>query len=370
VTAAGAADERTRVLIAGGGTGGHVYPALALADELVARGYRRGAVRFVGATRGIEGRVVADAGYAIDLLPGRGLDRARSVRAQLGNLRTVVDAARAFVGAWSLVGTRRPEVVVGVGGYASLPTAVAARLRRIPVVVHESDARPGLANRIAVRLGARPAVSLPGTALRGAVVTGNPIRPEIAAVERTPVTPPVIAVVGGSLGARRINDAVLGLYDAWRAREGVVIHHVTGAREYEGCRTRLDALREPNDALVYRLVRYEDHMDEVYRDTTVVVSRAGGMTAELAAVGMPSLLVPLPGAPGDHQTANAVVFADAGAAVLVPDGELDAARLGAVLDELLGDPVRLRSMSTAARSLARTDATARFADLVEGARRA
>ena len=111
-------------------------------------------------------------------------------------------------------------------------------------------------------------------------------------------------------------------------------------------------------------------MDEVYRDTTVVVSRAGGMTAELAAVGMPSLLVPLPGAPGDHQTANAVVFADAGAAVLVPDGELDAARLGAVLDELLGDPVRLRSMSTAARSLARTDATARFADLVEGARRA
>ncbi|MFI5046072.1 MAG: UDP-N-acetylglucosamine--N-acetylmuramyl-(pentapeptide) pyrophosphoryl-undecaprenol N-acetylglucosamine transferase [Acidimicrobiia bacterium] len=359
------ADGDVRVLIAGGGTGGHVYPAIALADELVARGYRRDELRFVGATRGIEGRAVPAAGYGIDLLPGRGLARDRTLRALARNIRTVVDATRALVSAWCLVGRQRPAVVVGVGGYASLPTVAAARLRRIPVVVHESDAHPGLANRIAVRLGARPAVSVPGTALRGAVVTGNPIRPEIAAVRRAPVTPPVVAVVGGSLGARRINDAALGIYDSWRQRDDVVIHHVTGARDYDWCRTRLEALRAPRDDLQYRLVRYEDHMDEVYRDATVMVSRAGGMTAELAAVAMPSLLVPLPGAPGDHQTRNAEIFVAAGAAVLVPDAELDTARLSATLDTVLSDPDRLSSMSEAARSLAHPDATARFADLVE-----
>jgi UDP-N-acetylglucosamine--N-acetylmuramyl-(pentapeptide) pyrophosphoryl-undecaprenol N-acetylglucosamine transferase len=313
--------------------------------------------------------VVPDAGYGIDLLPGRGLVRDRTVRAQLDNVRAVADATRALYRAWSLVGARRPEVVVGVGGYASLPAVAAARLRRIPVVVHESDAHPGLANRIAVRLGARPAVSLPGTGLRGETVTGNPIRPEIAGVRRAPAHPTVVAVVGGSLGARRINDATLGLYDAWRARDDVVIHHVTGARDYEGCRTRLDALRTSSDALAYRLVRYEDHMDDVYRDATLMVARSGGMTAELAAVGMPSVLVPLPGAPGDHQRANAEVFSAAGAAVLVPDAELDAARLGTVLDELLGDRDRLAAMSTAAHGLAHPDATARFADLVEEAGR-
>jgi undecaprenyldiphospho-muramoylpentapeptide beta-N-acetylglucosaminyltransferase len=357
------------VLIAGGGTGGHVYPALALADELVARGHPRSSIHFVGASRGIERTVVPAAGYTVDLLPGRGLTRERSPRALLQNLGTAWDTVRAVATAMRIVARRRPVVVVGVGGYASLPAVVAARLRRIPVVVHESDAHPGLANRVAVALGARPAVSLPGTPLRGAVVTGNPIRPEIAGVTRAPVVPPVVAVVGGSLGARRINDATLALYDRWRDRDDVVIHHVSGARDYEGCRERLAALRLPGDRLEHRLVRYEEAMDTLYRDAEVVVSRAGGMTAELAAVGMPAVLVPLPGAPGDHQTANAVVFAQAGAAVMVPDAELDGARLAAELDALLGDPGRRSEMSAAARRLAHLDATARFADLVEEAAR-
>ena len=139
----------------------------------------------------------------------------------------------------SIVRRTSPAVVVGVGGYASLPALVAGRLHRIPAVIHEADAHPGLANRVAVRLGARPAVSLPGTPLRGAVVTGNPIRPEIISVERAPVEPPMVAVVGGSLGAQRINAATLDLYGLWRHRGDVVIHHVTGARGYEECRQRL-----------------------------------------------------------------------------------------------------------------------------------
>lgn len=353
------------VLIAGGGTGGHVYPALALAEELVARGHPRSSIHFVGAARGIEGSVVPAAGYSIDLLAGRGLVRERSLRGLVQNLRTVWDTLRALGAADGIVARQRPAVVVGVGGYASLPAVLAARLRRIPVVVHESDAHPGLANRIAVTLGARPAVSLPGTRLRNAVVTGNPIRPEIAGVVRVPVVPPLVAVVGGSLGSQRINDATLALYERWRDRDDVVIHHVSGARDYEGCRRRLAALREPTDRLRYDLVRYEDAMDTLYGKAEIVVSRAGGMTAELAAVGMPAVLVPLPGAPGDHQSANAAVFAQAGAALVVPDAELDGARLAVALDTLLRDPARRASMGAAARSLAHVDASARFADLVE-----
>jgi UDP-N-acetylglucosamine--N-acetylmuramyl-(pentapeptide) pyrophosphoryl-undecaprenol N-acetylglucosamine transferase len=271
------------------------------------------------------------------------------------------------VRAVGIVRRLRPRVVVGVGAYASLPALVAATLLRIPTVVHEADAHPGLANRVAVRLGATAAVSFPGTALRGAVVTGNPIRPAIAAVQRAPVEPPIVAVVGGSLGARRLNEAASALADDWRDRTDVVIHHVSGARDYEECRARADARRARGDRLDYRLARYEDHMEDLYRDATLLVGRAGGMTAELAAVGMPSVLVPLPGAPGDHQTRNAEAFARAGAARMVPDAELDGARLAIEIDALLADADACRAMSTAAAGLARRDATARFADLVEAA---
>lgn len=362
-------ETTTDVLISGGGTGGHVFPALALAEELVARGHRRDAIRFVGAARGLEASAVPAAGFRIDLLPGRGLLRSVAPAALARNVRTTYDTAVAFARASALVGRLRPAVVVGVGGYASLPALVAARAWGIPAVVHESDAHPGLANRVAVRCGARAAVTLPGTPLRGAVVTGNPIRPAIAAVERAPVTPSRVAVVGGSLGAGSINRAALGLYDRWSHRRDVTIHHVTGTRDYQGCSTTLAAQRAPGDRLSYSLVPFEEHMEVVYAEATVVVSRAGGMTAELAAVGMPAILVPLPGAPGDHQTANADALVAEGAAVKIPDAELDAVRLAAELDALLADAGRLAAMSRAARSLGRPDATARFADLVEAAMR-
>ncbi len=355
----------TDVLISGGGTGGHVFPALALAEELLARGYVRDRIHFVGAARGLEATAVPAAGFAVELLPGRGLERSASPAAIERNVRTAFDTVVAFRRAFALVGRLRPRVVVGVGGYASLPALVAARARRIPAVIHESDAHPGLANRIAVRLGARAAVTLPGTPLPGAVVTGNPIRPAIAAVERAPVTPPRIAVVGGSLGAGSLNRAVLGLYDRWRDRTDLTIHHVTGTRDYQGCSTTLAAQRAAGDRLSYSLVPFEEHMEVVYAEATLVVSRSGGMTAELTTIGMPSVLVPLPGAPGDHQTANADALVAAGAAVKIPDAELDPGRLAAELDALLADPSRLDAMSTAARTLGRPDATARFADLVE-----
>ncbi len=362
--------HETFALVSGGGTGGHVFPALALADELVARGHAPSSIQFVGARRGIEATAVPAAGFAIELLPGRGLLRAWTPRALLQNARAAWDDVVAFTRAFALVRRLRPQVVVGVGAYASLPALVAAAALRIPTVVHEADAHPGLANRIAVRLGARAAVSFPGTPLRGAVVTGNPIRPAITAVQRHPVTPPMVAVVGGSLGARRVNDATVELAERWRERDDVVIHHVTGVRDYEDCRRRLAAQRRAGDRLGYTLVPFEEHMDRLYRDATVMVSRSGGMTAELAATGMPAVLVPLPGAPGDHQTRNAEAFAAVGAAVMVRDDRLDGSVLARELDALLGSPTRVEQMSAAALGMARPDATARFADLVEGAARA
>ena len=357
--------SRTYALITGGGTGGHVYPGLALAEALVAHGHPRDSIHWVGNAGKLEETAVPAAGFTIDLLPGRGLQRRLTVE----NLAVVVKTSRAFGRAMRIVRQRRPEVVVGVGGYASLPCLVAARLQRVPTVIHEQNAAPGLANRIAVRLGARAAVSLPGTPLPDAVVTGNPVRAAVVAVERQPSPDrPLVAVFGGSLGARRINEAAAELYGLWRARRGLVIHHVSGSAGHEAAEAAWLAARRDGDALDYRLFRYEDDMPGLYATTTIAVCRAGATTvAELAAAGVPSVLVPLPGAPGDHQTRNAEALVAAGAAVLVTDADCTGARLAAELEPLLADPARLQAMSAAARTLARPHAADDLAALVEAA---
>jgi len=354
-------------LVTGGGTGGHVYPALAVAEALVARGHDRAAIRFVGARRGLETTAVPAAGFDLDVLPGRGLRRSLSADALRANAGALAGTTRAFPAAWRLLRRAHPRVVLGVGGYASLPCVVAARLARIPTIVHEQNAAPGVVNRLAVRLGAHPAVSLPGTALRGAVLTGNPVRRAVAEVTRHPdPARPVVLVFGGSLGARRLNDAALGLYDAWRDRTDVAVVHIAGRRDHAACVEALAARRRPDDRLAYELVEYEEHLERRYAVATVALCRAGAVTvAELTVVGLPAVLVPLPGAPGDHQTRNAETLADAGAARLVSDAEADTPRVTAELDALLADPARLDAMSVAARSLGRPDAAARVADLVE-----
>jgi undecaprenyldiphospho-muramoylpentapeptide beta-N-acetylglucosaminyltransferase len=349
-------------LLAAGGTGGHLYPALALADALVARGHPRAAIRFVGARGRLEETVVPRAGYAIDLVPGRGLRR----RFTLENLRTLRDAVVAFVRALGLVRRYRPRVVVGFGSYAALPTVVAARVLGRPTVVHDRDAVPGLANRIGVALGARAATSLPSTRLRGAVLVGNPVRVELARLVRRPSVPPLVAVVGGSQGAATLNRATVGLYDRWRDRSDVTIRHVAGPKHYADCARQLAELARPGDALRYDLVDYDHETAQTLGRCAVAVCRAGATTvAELTVVGVPSVLVPLPGAPGDHQTANARELVDAGAARMIPDAECDATRLDAELSELLAEAGAREAMSAAARVLGRPDAADRLADLVE-----
>ena len=347
-------------LLTGGGTGGHTYPAIAVAQELRSRGHR---VRFAVARRGMAGGAVAAAGFDVDLLPGRGLQR----RLTVSNVGALWATMTALVRALGLVRRYRPRVVVGFGGYGSLPCIAAARLLRVPVVVHEQDVAPGLANRIGVRLGARPAVSLPGTPLPNATLTGNPVRASIAEVSRDPAHDPAcLAVYGGAQGARTINRAALDCYDRWRARHDLAVHHVCGPRNLDECRARLDATRRPDDKLQYELVAYEEHMDKLLARATLAVCRAGaGSIAELTAAGVPAVLVPLPGAPSDHQTRNARTLERAGAAVLVPDAECDAGRLDALVSALLAERKRLVEMGDAARALGRRDAAARVADVVE-----
>jgi UDP-N-acetylglucosamine--N-acetylmuramyl-(pentapeptide) pyrophosphoryl-undecaprenol N-acetylglucosamine transferase len=347
-------------ILAGGGTGGHTYPAIAVAQELTVRGHQ---VRFVGGKRGIEGGAVAEAGFAIDLLPGRGLQR----RLTFDNVGALWGAARAFLSALAIVRRYRPRIVVGFGGYASLPCVLAARVLRVPTVVHEQDVAPGLANRIGVRLGARPAVSLPGTPLSGAVLTGNPVRASFAAITRAPATAPaLLAVFGGAQGARTINRAALGCYDRWRARADLEVHHVCGRGQLDECKRELGAARRDDDALRYELVGYEEHMDSLLARATLAVCRSGaGTVAELTAAGVPAVLVPLPGAPSDHQVRNAQTLERAGAAVMMRDADCDPRRLDGVVSQLLAAPDRLESMGNTARALGRLDAAAKLADLVE-----
>jgi undecaprenyldiphospho-muramoylpentapeptide beta-N-acetylglucosaminyltransferase len=352
----------TFAIVTGGGTAGHVLPALAIADALVADGHPRPSVHYAGAERGIEARLVPPTGYPMTLLPGRGIQRKLTVAnlAAVGGL--VVGAARAI----RLLGRLRPAVVIAVGGYASVAVGVAAVLRRVPLVVAEQNLVPGAANRLLARFARASAVSFPGTDLPRAVVTGNPIRTAVseldpdrdrAAAKRAFGVDParqLVLVFGGSLGALRINQAALAAADAWRDRSDLTLHHVVGRRDWD----EVSAIAaDDTGGLHRRLVPYEDDMPGALAAADVAVCRAGSSTCfELAAAGLPAVLVPSPYVTADQQTGNARHLVDAGAAVLVRDDELDAHRLVAEVDAILTDPARRTAMATAARRWARPSA--------------
>jgi UDP-N-acetylglucosamine--N-acetylmuramyl-(pentapeptide) pyrophosphoryl-undecaprenol N-acetylglucosamine transferase len=358
------------VVITGGGTGGHVMPALAIADALVARGVPRDRIRYLGARRGLEARAVPAAGYRLDLLDLDGIQRSlaphdvgRSVRAVLAFVRACWTCFRGFR-------RERPAVVIGVGGYASAPGVLGARLARVPTVVHEQNAVPGVVNRLAVRAGATAAVSFPVAGWPRATVTGNPVRAEVLATHRHPTEPPLLAVVGGSQGAGRLNEVALGLYDRWRDRTDVAVRHVAGPTHVDACRTRLDALRAPGDRLRYDLVGFEDDMPGLYAGAALLLCRSGATTvAEATAVGVPAVYVPWAGSAEGQQEANAAAVVAAGGGVVVRDAECDVATVEPIVADLLADPARLAAMGAAAARLGHADAAGRVVDLVEAVRR-
>lgn len=367
-------------LVAGGGTGGHLVPAMALAQAL-AEGRSPGAVELVGSRRGLDAALLSGTGLAVSLLPGRGVVRRLDPASMVANAGAVASLAWAVVLAIGMVLRRRPRVVVAVGGYASVPVAVAAFLAAVPVVLVNVDVRPGAANRLVGRFARVAAVGFEGTALPRAVVTGVPLRPEITSRARPGPAErrsarrrlgiadgrQVVGAVGGSLGARRLNEAVLGLARRWSVRGDLALYHVVGSRDFGWASSDCP----PTAGLWYRQVEFEEHMADFYVAADVVVCRAGAVTvAELAAVGVAALLVPLPGAPGDHQRANAEVLAAVGAAVVVDDAELDAERLERELDGLLADAGRLETMARSAAAVGRPQALAAVTDLVDAQARA
>lgn len=361
----------TFAIVTGGGTAGHVLPALAIAEALVAGGRPRSAIHYVGSKRGIETRLVPPSGFGLTLLPGRGIQR----RLTPANLGAIGGLAVAFVRALVLIARARPAVVIAVGGYASVAVALAAVLWRIPVVVAEQNAVPGAANRLVSRFAKASAVSFAGTDLPRAVVTGNPVRAEIAggapeaaraaarAALGVEASRRLLLVTGGSLGALRLNRAVLEALPAWAERADLAIHHVVGRRDWDAI-----AAATPSDlgALHYRAVDYEDDMPAVLAAADLVVCRSGSGTCfELAAMGLPAVLVPSPVVTADQQTRNAVHLVEAGGARLVPDAELDGPRLVAEVDAILGDPALLEAMRAGASSWAPVDAAAAVARLAE-----
>ncbi|MBI3454418.1 MAG: undecaprenyldiphospho-muramoylpentapeptide beta-N-acetylglucosaminyltransferase [Candidatus Rokubacteria bacterium] len=364
-----------RIVIAGGGTGGHTSAGLAIAAALRARLGDDLALAWVGSHAGLEATRVPAAGIPYHAIATGKLRRSLALR-NLSDLGLRVPAG--LLQAWRLLGRLRPDVVVATGGFVAVPTALAAAARRRPLLVHEQVAVPGLANRLIARLADRVAVTFAASAAAfpawKVVVTGNPVRPELLAGDRARAverlrlnaTVPLVYVTGGAQGSHRINRAVGAALERLLTL-GQLIHQC-GANEYDDAgwlARQAHRLSAPTRAR-YRLAEFvTEELADVYAAATLVVSRAGaGTVTELCALGLPALLIPLPGARGDEQTANARILTEAGAAVLLPERELTPSGLVERVEELLGDPGRLKQMAERARSLARPDAAEQLAELI------
>ena len=345
-------------MIAAGGTAGHVVPALAVADALRERDAD---VEFIGGERA-EAELVPAAGYPFHALRVEGIDRRNAVRAA----RAMLLAAGATGRARGLLRRIGADAVLGGGGYVAGPVGLAARTLRLPLVLTEADSHLGVSNRMLAPFAERVCLAFPIEGRHGAkwLVTGRPVPrgteggDQAAARARLGVPPdgPCLLVFGGSLGARRLNDAAL---DAFGAAAPCSVLHAAGRRDYDALRTRLIELGSPPH---YRLFPYVEPFADALAASDLAAARAGGSVFELAAAGLPSILVPYPHATGNHQDANARFMERAGAAVVIPDAELDGPRLAREVGGLLAAPQRMAEMSNAAGAVAMPDAAERVAE--------
>ncbi|RTZ73722.1 MAG: undecaprenyldiphospho-muramoylpentapeptide beta-N-acetylglucosaminyltransferase [Gammaproteobacteria bacterium] len=346
-----------RIMIMAGGTGGHVFPALAVARELRSRGWD---VKWMGTPDSFEARTVPAAGFDLETVQAHRLRGQGAAGLILAPFRLL----HAIGQAWRVLRRSRPDVVLGMGGFVTAPGGIASWLRRTPLVIHEQNTIPGMANRLLSHLARRVLEAFPGSfpVKTGAVVTGNPVRQEILEVE-APQTRMAgrgetrrILVLGGSLGAQALNETVpLALGQLERSLE---IRHQAGRGKAEAARGIY--VENSLDAQVSEFI---DDMAEAYGWADLVICRAGALTvSELAAVGVGAVLVPYPHAVDDHQTANARYLVEGGAARLLPQSEMDAPKLRGMLESLLADRDELLEMARAARRLGRREATRQVAD--------
>jgi UDP-N-acetylglucosamine--N-acetylmuramyl-(pentapeptide) pyrophosphoryl-undecaprenol N-acetylglucosamine transferase len=346
-----------RVVIAGGGTGGHLYPGIAIARELLAR-RPDATVTFAGTARGLESKVVPREGFQLDLLRSAGLKG----RSGLAVVRGLALLPLSFMDAWRILSRRRPNLVIGVGGYSSGPVVMLAALRRIPTLLAEQNAVPGLTNRILSRVVSAAAVTFDSTVSffgRRGFVAGNPVRPEFfldlppeGGRHGSESGKARVLVFGGSQGAHAINVAMVEAAPRLAADGGVDLTHQTGERDVELVR------RAYRDAGVpARVEPFLFAMDREMKQADVIVSRAGATSiAELTAAGRAAILIPLPTATDDHQRKNAEILARAGAAELIEQKDLTGAVLAERLLALARDAGRRAAMAGAARAFARPDA--------------
>jgi UDP-N-acetylglucosamine--N-acetylmuramyl-(pentapeptide) pyrophosphoryl-undecaprenol N-acetylglucosamine transferase len=349
-----------RIAIAAGGTAGHVVPALAIADALRERGAE---VLFLGGERA-EAELVPKAGYPFHPLKVVGIDRRNPLKAA----RAMGLAVGATWAARRILRRERVDAVIGGGGYVAGPAGAAAIALRLPLVLTEADSHLGIANRVLAPRARKVFLAFPIHGRDGAryEVVGRPVPRGTGTTDRAealdrfglPADERCLLVFGGSLGARTINDAAI---EAFGGAAPCSVLHACGRRDYDELRSRLDELGSPRH---YRLEAYVEPFAYALAAADLAVARAGGSVFELAAAGIPSVLVPYPHATADHQSGNARWMADGGAAVVGPDPQLDGPRLAREVGALLSSPQRLEAMSAAARKLARIDAADRIAEEV------
>jgi UDP-N-acetylglucosamine--N-acetylmuramyl-(pentapeptide) pyrophosphoryl-undecaprenol N-acetylglucosamine transferase len=364
-----------RVLIAGGGTGGHLYPGIALAEEITAGG---GEVLFVGTARGLETTLVPQAGFTLEVMDVTGLKRTGAS----GVLRGLARLPSAFGHARAILKRFQPDLVVGVGGYASGPLVFAAAVSGYPTAIQEQNSRPGLTNRILGKLVRRVFVAFAAAtrsfARRKLRAFGNPVRrrflDKVGQLAGGTAAPPLgtkLVILGGSQGSHAVNELTSTMVQVLKARDILPpVVHQTGAGEIDRMNLYYEALGLSKDVEVRAFI---DDMPGVLADASLVIARAGALTlAELAIMGRPAVLIPLPTATDDHQTLNALEFARAGAAVVVPQYDTAATQLADVVSALLADAPHREQMAAAMRGLARPNATreivAELETLVRGRR--
>lgn len=352
------------VVLAGGGSAGHTSPLIATAMALRAADPQIDLVS-VGTARGLETRVIPAAGLELELIDPVPLPR----RPGADLVKVPFRLRRAVAQARAVLERHQADVVVGFGGYVSMPVYLAARARRTPIVVHEQNALPGIANKAAARFATKVMVSFPDTPLRGAEMVGLPVRPEIATLDRAArraeaaavfgLDPqrPTLLVSGGSQGARSINTAVQGCRDALLAA-GVSVLHVLGLRNITESDVDID---DPDTGAQYRPVGFVDEMADAYAAADLMLCRSGaGTVVETAVAGLPAVFVPLPHGNGEQaRNADPLIAAEAG--VLIPDAECTAARVSTEVRALLDAPERLAQMGERARAALPGDADQRMA---------
>ncbi|MDY2777826.1 MAG: undecaprenyldiphospho-muramoylpentapeptide beta-N-acetylglucosaminyltransferase [Collinsella sp.] len=372
--------DRLSIAIAAGGTAGHVNPALALAEELRARGHR---VRFYGETRRLEGKLVPEAGFDFVPVHVTGFDRERpwTLVTALAHLSR---EERRLIRLFKDDAAMRPDVAIGFGAYVELPLVRAAARLGIPVALHEQNSVPGLANKRSAKRASLIGIAQPSvaTVFQGCcgpstrvLETGNPVRASVLKSDRASSRTALgisddevlLLVFGGSLGARHLNERMASLKDSLLSIPGVRVIHSTGAADYEATREALSLT--PDESARWDVRPYIDSMGEVLAAADLVVSRAGASSiAEIAALAAPAVLVPYPHATADHQTTNARFLVDAGAASMFADSDIDEEAFPAELERLLRDSSAREAMCAAARGLGQDRAAERLADAIEALR--